>query len=114
MTNYRPLLFLLAVAACEHADNLTTNEATAPSPQPTAPASVEPTPVPVAQPAPAPQPAPKPAVSAQPHVQVKAAPHTTVKELDQRCMSRAGCRWDDAAMRPRVTKKAAASDAGTP
>ena len=86
MPSYRKLTMLFTLAACEHAAPATTAHE---------PRTPEPAPVVEAEP---PKPAPK-----QPAIIKPKSP--TAYELDRKCMSRAGCRWEKEAPLPRVQKR---------
>lgn len=91
-------LALLLLAACEHADRPTL------PPPPT----LEPEPVrvePIAEVAA--EPAPPPALAPPVAPLIRPARVPTAEELDRRCMSRAGCRWEGEVTRPRVVKREA-------
>ena len=104
MPDYRHLTILLTLAACERADTTTTPEpklaaeplAPAPAPAPDLKADEAPAVAPIA-------PEPTPAATPEPVV-VKKPTLPTTYELQRKCMSRAGCRWEREE-RPRVTKK---------
>lgn len=124
MPNYRKLTLLVSLAACERSDTTTTPEpqfVDPPAPQPEARLEVAPAPIADVQPLPEPKPEKAAVAPVKPKVAKKAvaakkpnpklAPLTTgpfvpsEHELDRRCMSRAGCRWEREEMKLRVTKK---------
>ena len=106
MPDYRHLTILLTLAACERSDTTTT-----PEPKLAAEPAPAPAPAPKAEEAPAVAPlAPEPKAAPEPKpVTVKKAKLPTPYELDRKCMSRAGCRWEKEEQ-PRVTKKPAVED----
>jgi hypothetical protein len=115
MSNFRTLTAVLfTLAACEHSST-PASEPQFPESKPE-PAAKQPDPV--TQPAPAPAPELKAAETEAPAVapvaEEKAAPKPapivkpkipTAAEFERKCMSRAGCSWEEKQQWQRVTKK---------
>jgi hypothetical protein len=99
------LMLLLALVACERADLATLPEPQFERPEP------EPEPAPpsaIVEPASSSEPAPvEPTPAEPPAPAIRVAPTLApdARELDRRCMSRAGCRWEGEPKRPRIVKK---------